>query len=222
MDARFAQEAYQHEVDQQDRLNNRAGRIITVLTTLGGALALSAISYRLGGVLVDTLFYGLAFFCFLSLLVSSGYLIWSNFAGTPTNVSGPKGWLDYWDGLVKEHKAAGGHGGLPSEEFNRTLMERYAGAADRYIDINFKRGERLVQSNKYMLAGFVLLVFTGSVYFYNSFLLNIARFPGVAAHMEILDSGLSCRSVPSPAMPRAGNETPPDRPVPTPGPMPKP
>jgi hypothetical protein len=217
MDLKFMQDLHNKEFTTRDALAQRTTTIIAGITSLGGFAAFVVVNFKPTGHSVELLFWFLTLVSGIALVAAASFLICSYRVLPLNEIAKPKEWLDYWNSLKQE--VADGKLSSAEEAFTDYLLNQYAETGDLNIDANFKRGTRLVKSNHFLLASFVLIVLTSLVFYYNNYVFQGGELRKEAKNMLVDANTLVCfpaGQIPN-MKPGAG---PKPRPVPIPNPEP--
>jgi hypothetical protein len=214
MDLKFIQDLHNKEFTTKESLAQRASMIIAGMTTLGGIVAFVIMNFKSVGHSIDVVFWLLTAASGISLSVTAFYLIWSFHVPPLYEIASPKEWLSYWNDLKEQ--AQKGEVTSAETEFTEYLLSQYAEIGDKNIDSNFKRGTRLMKSNYFFLASFVLIVMTSLTFYYNNYIPQEETRPRGGNEMFTGKDALIC--IPAAQVLDACGPEP--RPVPVPGPVP--
>lgn len=217
MDLKFMQDLHNKEIATRESLAHRASTIIAGMTTLGGIVVFIVVNYNSFGSYIDIVFWLLFVASCITLASATFYLIWSYCIPPFLELASPKELFSYWNELKEQVKS----GKITSAkiEFNDYLLSQYVEIGDSNVCVNYKRGSRLVKSNYYMLASFVLIVLTSIVFYYNNYILKKEIVQKGDAEMFTGENAFICIQS-SEFLDASGRPKP--RPVPLPRPVPMP
>lgn len=217
MDLKFMQDLHREEFATKEKLAQRTNMIIAGMTTLCGIFAFVIVNFKSIGQFIDVVFWFLTVASGISLSVMAFYLTWSFLVPPLYEIARPSQWLSYWNNLKEQAKK--GEVTSAEVEFKEYLLSQYAEIGDKNIDSNFKRGTRLMKSNYYLHASFVLIIMTSLTFYYNNYILQKGIRPRGDTEMFTGENTLIC--IPAAQVLDAyGNDKPKPRPVPVPGPVP--
>lgn len=177
MDLKFVQDLHNKQFATRDSLSQRASTIIAALTTLSGSVIFVAVNFKPAGAVVAAAFWLLTAASGILLGIAGYYLIRSYNVPPLNDLAKPTEWLAYWNELKGE--VAAGKIASAETEFTDYVLQQYAEIGDHNIDVNFKRGTRLVRSNNFLLASFVAIVVTALVFYSSNYILGEKPLKGV-------------------------------------------
>jgi hypothetical protein len=219
MNLQFYREIHEKEFRRKDTLAQRASTIIAGLTTLWGLCAFVVVNYKPANNSIDILFWFLAGTSMITLGTAAYFLIRSYRVPALQDIARPIEWVNFWQELVHKYKNRQGTFESAEQEFTDHLIRLYAEVAGENIDVNDRRGTRLVRSNNALLAAFALLILTSLTYYYSNVLLREDRATQGGYAMFTTKDALLC--VPA-ARVLESSPGPGKRPVPDPAPQPTP
>lgn len=221
MDLKFMQDLHNKEFETKEKLAQRASTIIAGITTLGGVLGFVAMNSTGGDLPMERLLWLVVALSGGALIVASWHLITSYRVPALNDIATPREWLEYWNDLRRQADA----GDIESaeSEFNSYLISQYAELGDGNIRANFQRGTRLVSSNNYVLASFVLVVLTALVFYFNNYVVASPQGEVLKGTVTMHDPQNTLICVPAGSLSSVGGGGgPKPRPVPIPVPPPRP
>ena len=142
------------------------------MTTLSGVLGFVAVNYKPVSNYLDIWFWSITSAAILSLVISGYFLVNSYRVPHLNDIAKPSEWVSYWDEIMKKYKEGDGDFASAQDELTDHLIHLYSEIADENIDVNDRKGTRLVYSNYSLLAAFVLLVLTSLTYYFNNHLIQ--------------------------------------------------
>lgn len=219
MNLDFYREIHEKEFRRKDTLAQRANTIITLMTTLVGVFVFLAVDFKPTEEHLINILFGLLAGTSMIVLGISAYYLVKSYRVLPLNdIAKPNEWVKYWKELLVKYKNNKGKFSSADEEFTDHIIDLYATVAGENIEINDKRGTRLVNSNNALLFSFVLLVMTSLTYYYNNYFLQDDMIAIGGDQMLTAKDAMFC--VPASRV-LGSNGGPGKRPVPDPSPDPE-